>query len=338
MKVAIVHNSVGRNERDAATRDVLDQVRDVGKALVQGGHVCRRFGLGNDVRGFLGRLSAFRPKRIFNLVEAARGESASFAWAAGLWELIGLPYTGSSARALALTADKGLAKTVMAHHGVLTPEWRSIPPLAQSSGLSLFPETWRSVPGPWIIKPAREDGSVGIEEDSVVSDEQLLPQKIAAIRSQFPRQPIQVEHFVDGREFNVSLLGGPQGPKALPVAEMIFEGYPPEKVKVLGYRSKWDPTAYEYHHTPNNFAFPPEDEKLLRRLRADAMTCWEIFGLRGYARIDMRVAPGGRVYVLDVNANPCLAPDAGFYAAAMQAGMTATELMEAILEDCVCPP
>jgi D-alanine-D-alanine ligase len=198
-------------------------------------------------------------------------------------------------------------------------------------------ENWKAVTGPWMIKPAFEDASVGIDEDSVVRQEAEMDARIATARERFPTQPILVETFVDGREFNVSVLGAADGPRVLPPAEMTFRDYPPGKEKVMGYRAKWTPGTFEFTHTSRTFEFPAEDEPLLARIRAIAQQCWHAFDLRGYARVDMRLDQPGNIHVLEINGNPCLSSDAGLAAAATHAGFTPGALIELILEDSVCP-
>ena len=97
------------------------------------------------------------------------------------------------------------------------------------------------------------------------------------------------EVYIEGREFNLALLAGPDGPEVLPPAEIVFEGYGPDRLRIVGYRAKWDEASYEYHHTPRRFDFPAADAPLLDRLRRTARDCWRLFGLRGWARVDFRV-------------------------------------------------
>ena len=124
------------------------------------------------------------------------------------------------------------------------------------------------------------------------------------------------EAYIDGREFNLSLLASKAGPQVLPPAEIRFEDYPEGKTRIVGYRAKWHESSFEYLHTVRSFEFPPEDDELLSRLKDLAVRCWSLFDLRGYARVDFRVDRDGRPWVLEVNVNPCLSPDAGFFAAA----------------------
>jgi len=98
------------------------------------------------------------------------------------------------------------------------------------------------------------------------------------------------------------------------------------KERIVGYRAKWDPAAFEYAHTPRTFEFPPTDAPLIDRLREIALRCWKIFGLTGYARVDFRIGPDLRPYVLEINDNPCISPDAGFAASVERAGITPMQM------------
>ena len=119
----------------------------------------------------------------------------------------------------------------------------------------------------------------------------------------------------------------------MPPAEIIFENYDPDKIKIVGYRAKWDSASFEFHHTPRRFDFPSEDHALLKELKTLALRCWDVFGLNGYCRVDFRVDTQTRPWILEVNANPCISPDAGFAAAVNRSGMTYAEAISRILSD-----
>ena len=144
------------------------------------------------------------------------------------------------------------------------------------------------------------------------------------------------EAYIAGREFNLSVLAGPDGPEVLPPAEIHFVDYPDDRPRIVGYRAKWDSDSFEYHHTPRSFDFPPPDAPLLAELCRLARACWDLFGLRGYARVDFRVDETGQPWVLEINANPCLSPDAGFGAAAERAGLSFPAVIARILADAHC--
>ena len=121
---------------------------------------------------------------------------------------------------------------------------------------------------------------------------------------------------------------------AAPPAEIDFSAFPPGKPRIVGYAAKWRDDCFEFQHTPRRFDFDPSDGPLLERLRGLARECWRLFGLRGWARVDFRVDAAGQPWILEVNANPCLSPDAGFAAALARASISFDEAIRRILEDC----
>jgi D-alanine-D-alanine ligase len=141
------------------------------------------------------------------------------------------------------------------------------------------------------------------------------------------------ERYIDGREFNLSILAGSEGPEFLPPAEIEFIGYEKDRLRLIGYRAKWDEDSYEYHHTPRHFDFERKDRPLLRSLKRTTLSCWRLFELTGYARVDYRVDRDGIPWILEINSNPCLSPDSGFTAATRQAGLRYEEVIGRIVED-----
>ena len=142
-----------------------------------------------------------------------------------------------------------------------------------------------------------------------------------------------VEEFIEGREFNLSILAGESGSQVLPPAEIIFTNYPEGKPKVVGFSAKWKEDSFEYKNTSRTFTFSKTDEPLLHSLREIAQKCWHIFDLSGYARVDFRVDSQNQPYVLEVNANPCISPDSGFFAACNEAGVPFREAVRRIVNN-----
>jgi D-alanine-D-alanine ligase len=229
-----------------------------------------------------------------------------------LLESLGLSFTGCSASALALTSDKPLAKRLLASAGIATPA-------AFAPGI----ETGR-----WIVKSVWEHASLGLDDGAIVaaaSAAQALERRRAELGGDW-----FAEEFVPGRELNVSLLAGRTGPRVLPVAEIRFDAFPADKPRIVGYAAKWDVDSFEYRNTPRSFAVEPELAAVVGRL---ALDCWALFRLDGYARVDFRVDDRGVPWVLEVNANPCLSPDAGFAAALSEAGIEYGAAIATLLDD-----
>jgi len=317
-KVAILHGAVAL---DAAPdeQDVLVEVETVGSALAGLGYQPLPLPLGLDLAAAGRRLARLKPDFVFNLVESLRGEGRLIHLAPSLLDSLGFSYTGSGTEAVYLTSNKPLAKRLMRGAGIATPDW------AAAGELPRFPD-------PYIVKSVWEHASIGLEDGSVTGDRGALPALLEQRRQRLGGEWF-VEAFVEGREFNLSLLGGPEDMELLPPAEMCFVGFPPGKPRIVNYAAKWDEHSFEFHATPRRFDFGPEDGGLLQRLAATAKACWRLFDLRGYARVDCRVDERGEVQVLEVNINPCLSPDAGFAAAAAQAGLDLQDIVARIIAD-----
>jgi D-alanine-D-alanine ligase len=171
---------------------------------------------------------------------------------------------------------------------------------------------------------------LGIDGGTVTSDPASAVTLARALTARFG-QPVLVEHLLEGREFNISVLAGPDGLEILPLAEMLFEDFPPGLPKVVDWAAKWDEESFGYGHTVRRFVSDGEDGDLVRRIEATVRAACEVCGIAGYARIDLRLDDAGTPCVLEVNANPCLSADAGFAAAAAAAGLDAGQVVARIL-------
>lgn len=323
MLAAILHNAVS-DDAPPDERDVLVQVEIVRAALGRLGHEVLALSCDLDLQSLREDLARMRPAVVFNLVESLGGFDRLQQLVPALLEMLGVPFTGASSAALVQTNDKLLAKRMMLAAGLPTPEWITLDVDSSRIESSLVSDEY-------IIKAVGEHASLGIDDESVVrspSRTELLA-RLRSVSARLGRRCF-AEAFVAGREFNLSVLAGPL---VLPPAEIDFSRFPAGKPKIVGYRAKWDESAPEFAGTPRTFDFPASDEPLLTELRSLAVRTWRLFELRGYARVDFRVDARGRPWILEVNANPCLSPDAGFYAALTRAGLSFDEAVERILGD-----
>ena len=182
----------------------------------------------------------------------------------------------------------------------------------------------------YIAKPLWEDASVGINDNSIFKgNNTAIPEEYQLKYG----KDFFIEEYIDGREFNLSILGGPEGVQVLPPAEILFQNFPEGKPRIVGYEAKWDEYSFEYQNTPRTFEFGENDLPLLSKLEEIAYKCWDAFNLKGYARVDFRVDSNNQPYVLEVNANPCISPDSGFYAACQRAGLSFTQVIQRIISD-----
>jgi D-alanine-D-alanine ligase len=312
VRIAVIHDRVSAGDAPDA-RDVLVQVESVRRALDRLGHEPRIIACTLDLEAVGQELAG--SDLVFNLVESLDGQGRLIHLLPYLLEALGIPYTGAPAEAILMTSHKTLAKEKMLRAGLPTPAWVGPYPLQRD-----LPQ--RVPAGRWIIKSLWEHASIGLDAGSVVETDsaEVLAAEMRE-RSLSLGGACFAEEFINGREFNLSLLAGPAGPQVLPPAEMIFEGYLPDMVRIVDYRAKWDEQSFGAQHTRRRYDFSDEDGELLERLRDIALRCWKEFGLAGYARVDFRVDGNGNPFILEINANPCLSPDAGFATATAQAGL-----------------
>lgn len=268
----------------------------------------------------LGQLASRQPHIVFNLVEALDGKATGALHALELIEKLQLPCSGASLKAYAASNSKIDTKERLARHGLPTPIfWQAnelVPPDATV-----------------IIKSIDEHGSLGMDQGSVVEGAQAAGE-IACREAEFGCH-FFAEDYIEGREFNVSVIEGSHGPVVLPLAEIDFSALPPDRHAIVDFSAKWDPDDMAYQATPRRFGVEKAEPHLARQLNTLTLACWHAFGLTGYARVDFRVDAAGQPYVLEVNANPCLAPDAGFSAAANTAGYIYDEIIAAIVDAAV---
>jgi D-alanine-D-alanine ligase len=337
-RVLVAHNPVSADD-DPSTSDVLAQVGLVEDALALLGVPADRVEVADGRPGEaapLARAAVLRkagdgrePREVvFNLVEAPPGAPHLQRENAAALESMGLPFTGSPSRVLWLTTDKIVTRDALAAGGLpVAPGGRLDP-----SSPEIYLDILARVPPPWIVKPAWEDASVGLEGNPVCATAEEALARAAMLGRRFPGQPVLIERFLPGRELNVSLLAdGKGGVEALPVAEIAFVDFPPDLPPLVGYEAKWQEGSFAYAHTPRRFPDERAEGQLLARVRDLALAAWRVCGLAGYARVDLRLDERGEPCILEVNANPCLAPDAGFVAAASRARMTAREMVERIV-------
>lgn len=302
--VAILHSAVPA-DAGADDLDTLVQRDAVSEALSRLGLKPVAIPLDLDLASAAARLGRVRPAVVFNLVESVDGSDALLPVGPMLLEHLGLPYTGCAVPAICATTDKLLAKRLMQAADIPTP------PLAGGADDAVL----------HIVKSVTEHASHGLDEESIVAGRDLA--RALAERTRRHGGRWFAERFVAGREFNLALLEGPRGVQMLPPAEIELG----KGARIVGYAAKWDEESAESRATPRRIVFGADDAPLLAELAALAHRCWDTFGLQGYARVDFRVDREGRPFVLEVNANPCLSPDAGFIAAAARAGLSFDEVV-----------
>ncbi|MEI7475095.1 MAG: hypothetical protein WCK67_10000 [bacterium] len=319
-KVVILHNEISDNPT-IDELDVLDQVKIVDKSLIQLGYNTQILSFSLAIDKVIEKLKEIKPAFIFNLVESINNDGQLVHIAPSIFDYLRIPYTGCSKESTFLTSNKLITKKMMELYAIRTSEWVTIDD--ENDNTFIKDEKY-------IIKAVWEDASIGLEDDNVIlpkSKEDLIQQ--IKIKNQKLNLEFFAERYLHGRDLSIPILAG----KLLPTREMQFIDYPEDKVKVLGYKAKWEKETDEYDKTEITFEFKEEDKELLSEVAEMAKKCWDKFNLSGYARIDFRTDENDKPYVLEINPNPCIAEDTAFYLALEEAGITYTDAIKAIIDD-----
>lgn len=323
LKVAIIFNEPVSDRysdmgESKAVVGVLEEVKPVHRALSEIGHAVFKVPLRPPLERVREKLQALRADLVFNLFEGFEGLPQTEAVVAGMLTELRIPFTGNPAPTLSLALDKARAKAVLEAGGIRTPRYQTLSP----ENLHLF-----NLNFPCIVKPREEDASHGVTEDSVVKDFDQLASQVTKISQLFEGDTL-VEEFLEGREFNVTVIGNKE-PITLPVAEMVYY-LPPELPKLLTFAAKWNPESPYYKGT--RATCPAEVEENVReQISQTALTAFKMLECRGYARADMRMDADGIPNVLEVNPNPDISPGYGAARQAKAAGMNYTQFIEKIV-------
>ena len=261
-------------------------------------------------------LPARRPLAVFNLVDAVGDDCRLAPMVPARLDALGLRYTGAGTSAWLETLSKVATKLKLRHAGLPTPDW-------SEDGTGLDPATRV------IVKPVWEHGSLGIDAQSVVRASEaprVITERVRAWRTEH-----FAEGFIEGREFAASMMEGPDGVEMLPLRETVFQGFATGEPLITGYDAKWTPDSAAWAGTPRRFDVERDEPALAAELNLLALACWRLFSVRGYGRVDFRVDPSGAPFILEVNMNPCLGRDAGFAAAAAEAGLSYEALIARIV-------
>jgi D-alanine-D-alanine ligase len=301
---------------EVAVKDEADIVYDT---LLEMGHSPALMPV-SGIEKCIAETAEFTPDMIFNLCEGFHGKSKHEMHIAGLWELLGIPYSGNRPITLGISQDKILAKNIFNANGIPTPDY----------------EVFEKVPGktrlgyPVFAKPSSEDASLGINQNSVIYDIGSLKKTVDSLLSKYG-EPVLVEKYIEGREFNVSILGN-RNPKVLPISEIDFSGLDEGTPKITGYEAKWLTDHPFYRKTPS--VCPAKISSGLRRnLEAVALRVYGLLKGKDYGRVDFRVDSGENIHVLEFNPNPDISPDAGFVKAVIASGMDYGDFLKIVIRE-----
>jgi D-alanine-D-alanine ligase len=298
-------------------REKLDR-EEVFDALKKRGHLPKYHCLDGRPRS-LRALAGLDVDLVFNLTESYAGDDTQDIAIAAYLDLAGLAYTGSGPAGLHLAQDKAVAKRLFSFHGIRTPNFAAV----YQGRLD-----WaHDIHFPVIVKPKREDGSIGIEFNAVVGSIKELMERIDALHADLD-SPVLIEEYIEGRELYVGVLGN-NSPQALPIVELNLSDLPEGTPRIAGTEVKWERGTAAYKKTKLRL---PEDipEEVVQEIQATAIRACRALEVRDYARVDLRLKPDGTWYTLEVNPNPWLHSTAEFVLAAKQAGRDQASLIEEI--------
>jgi D-alanine-D-alanine ligase len=263
----------------------------------------------------------FDPRRhvIFNLVESLGGRAFTEPEPPRIFESMGFIYTGTDYKSITRSANKLTTKKLLESAGLPTPRCQVFrQPEVRRVGIRL----------PALVKPIAEGGSFGVSQDSLATDERQLAERVRRCLEIY-RQTALAEEYIIGREINVALWGN-HNPTVLPISEIVFEWTDDPLRQFVTFESKWVCDSVEFTGTPGICPAPLTSAERTK-IEEVAIEAYQALGFRGFARVDMRLRDG-IPYVLEVNANPDLAPDAGFFRSASVAGFSYSAMVQHILQ------
>lgn len=296
--------------------DVLEQVEHIEKHLKLLGADVTKKGITEKFMDEIPLIAIQKYDFVFNLVESINNKGELNYFIPALLNLYSIPYSGNPLEAMFLTSNKAISGKSMDSAGIGHPHSYKI---SQSHQLINGQK--------YIVKPIWEDGSLGITADSVFVCEPGFEKKLEGMDDSH----WFIQDYIEGREFNMSVLAGPNGPEVMPVAEIVFVGYDDSRPRIIDFKAKWEMDSFEYENTVREF--PSLDPVFESELKEVALKCWNLFGLKGYARVDARADENNKIYVIEANANPCISPDGGYVAATKKAGYEFTEVLQRIIDD-----
>ncbi len=290
-------------------------------ALKRSGHEVRSLGVFDEPGLILDEVKAHPPDVVFNLTEHFNNRSAYDQNVASLLEMLGVRYTGSGPTGLTLCKNKGMTKEILAYHRIRFPAYAIFPP-----GATI--RRPKRLAFPLFIKPAQEEASYGISQDSFVENDEAFEERVRFIHERMNQEAL-AEEYIEGRELYVSILGN-QRLQVFPIREVIFTEVPEGRPRFSTFKAKWD-EAYRQRWGIQNIFAQPLPEGVAERIAKICKKVYRVLRIRGYGRIDLRVAPDGDIVILEANPNPNLADDDEFAQSALKTGLTYEGLIQHIL-------
>jgi len=290
-------------------------------ALSELGYTAEHLAIFDDLDLVRQKLETFSPNVLFNLVEQFKKNPGFDQNIVSLLEMQGVPFTGCGATGLTLCKHKGISKKILSYHRIHVPNFVVI---ARARRVARP----RQLKFPILVKPVKEEASYGISQASFVETDEQFRERVAFIHEKHDSDVI-AEEYIEGRELYVSLMGNLRL-TVFPIRELIFREVPPNEPKIATYKAKWNEEYRKRWGLKNQFVEGLEPA-LVARIEQMCKRIYRLLTIDGYARIDLRLTADNRVYFIEANPNPHLAADEDFALSAGKAGLSYSQLIDAII-------
>ena len=294
---------------------------DVLRTLGELGHEALPLGIKDELNPIRNAISNFKPHIVFNLLEGFADIASFDQNVVAYLELLKIPYTGCNSRGLFLGRDKAITKKLLSYHRIPVPAFAIFPKAASV-------RRPKRLEFPLFVKSLTMDASVGISQASVVDSDAKLEERVRFIHESVGTHAL-VEHYIEGRELYVGLLGNAQL-TVLPIWELLFNNMQGNGYRIATERLKWSKDYQKKHGIDSDEAKDLPDGAA-DRIRTICKRVYRTLMLSGCARIDLRLSASGQVYVIEANPNPQLSRDEDFAQSAQKAGLDYPRLIQRLL-------
>lgn len=290
-------------------------------ALAELGHQVEHLAIFDNVDLVRQKLDAFAPDLIFNLADQFNNNRAFDQNIVSFLEMHGMRFTGCGSTGLTLCKHKGISKKILGYHRIHVPEFTVIPRGKRISRP-------KRLKFPILIKPLKEEASLGISQASFVSTDEQFRERVQFIHEKYFNDVI-AEEYIEGRELYVSIIGNHRL-QVFPIRELVFREVPPDEPKIATYKAKWDEDYRKRWGLQNQFA-ENLDPALVRNIEQTCRRIYRLLTIDGYARLDLRVTSNNKVYFIEANPNPILAAEEDFAQSALKGNVPYPRLIEQIV-------
>jgi D-alanine-D-alanine ligase len=268
------------------------------------------------------KLGDFQPDVVFNLADQFKNNRAFDQNIVSFLELQGVPFTGCGSTGLTLCKHKGISKKILSYHRIRVPNFITLPRgrrIARPRRLAF----------PILVKPLKEEASLGISQASFVENDEQFKERVAFLHEKYD-QDVIAEEYIEGRELYAGILGNHRL-QVLPLRELVFKEVPPDEPKIATYKAKWDEEYRKRWGIRNEFA-DQLDPTLVRRIEQTSKKIYRLLAIDGYARLDLRLTADNQIVFIEANPNPILAREEDFAQSALKADLDYVRLIQKIIQ------